>query len=307
MTGILVIKLGALGDFVMATPAFAAIRAHHKNEKLTLLTIPGLISLARATGLFDEVLEDPRGAWPIGHWCIAQRLRFSEFKFVYDLQGTTRTAWYWRLLWPTRPSWAGPVAGCSHPRPSRPQGHRMDWYRAQLAALSITVSERINLDWLQGDLRSLQIPARYVLIVPGGSAHRSEKRWPAAAYTAVARALLNQQITPVLIGTQVDFEANDFIARQVPQSFNLTDRTSLGQLASLARGALAAIGNDTGPMHVIAAAGAPTVTLFSEASDPGFIGPRGPQVRCVQMSSLRDLAPATVLEALAECAGITAS
>jgi ADP-heptose:LPS heptosyltransferase len=42
----------------------------------------------------------------------------------------------------------------------------------------------------------------------------------------------------------------------------------------LARTALGAVGNDTGPMHLIAAAGAPSLVLFSSESDPGLCAPR---------------------------------
>ena len=40
-------------------------------------------------------------------------------------------------------------------------------------------------------------------------------------------------------------------------------------------GAALAVGNDTGPLHLIAAAGAPTLALFSNASDPDLCAPRG--------------------------------
>jgi ADP-heptose:LPS heptosyltransferase len=301
MKKILVIKLGALGDFVMAQAAFAAIREHHRQDKLTLLTIPGLVSLARATGLFDEVIEDPRASWPRGYWRISQRLRHEQFAFVFDLQGTSRTGWYWRLLWPSRPAWAGPVVGCSHPRPSRPPGHRVDWYRAQLTALGIAVDENARLDWLQGDVRDFRLPDRYALLVAGGSAHRPDKRWSPRAYGIVAQKLLGEQITPVLIGTDVDRDSNRQIAMQASGCIDLTGRTSLGQIASLARGATVALGNDTGPMHIIAAAGAPSVVVFSQASDPHFIAPRGRLVRWLQKPSLTDLDPSTVLEVLTKC------
>ncbi|MGH8595710.1 MAG: glycosyltransferase family 9 protein [Gammaproteobacteria bacterium] len=305
MKNILVIKLGALGDFIMAQPAFRAIRQHHAADHLTLLTIRGLADIARMSELFDEIVQDRRDAWPVGHWRIARRLHQAQYDFVFDLQGTARTGWYWRWSWPRRPMWAGPVAGCSHPRPPRPpQAHRVDWYRAQLAALGLSMPDSFGLDWLTADLTPLNIPDRYALLVAGGSAHRPTKRWPAAGFVSVAEALLKHAITPVLIGTQIDSDMNREIAARVPGTLNLTDHTSIPQLASLARGALAALGNDTGPMHVIAAAGAPSVVLFSAASDPVFIGPCGPRVRYLQKRALGELAASEVLAALAERAGI---
>lgn len=305
MKRILVIKLGALGDFIMAQPAFRAIRAHHAQDKVALLTIPNLVDLARRCELFDTVIEDPRARPPFGYWQIVQRLRQARFDFVYDLQGNRRTAWYWRLLWPARPAWAGPVGGCSHPRPPRPpHAHRMDWYRAQLSALGLAVPDSVDLEWLFEDLEPLRIPGRYALFVAGGSAHRPDKRWPPKHYAEIAQHLVERKITPVLIGTQVDMEANRQIRAYVPQVLDLTARTSIAQIASLARRAIAALGNDTGPMHVIAGTGTPSVVLFSKASEPGFIGPRGPRVQCLQSAHLNDLEPVTVMTAITQCADL---
>ena len=62
MRRILVIKLGALGDFVQATPAFAAIRAHERNAHITLLTTRGLLALAHpAPGVGRSLSCDPGG------------------------------------------------------------------------------------------------------------------------------------------------------------------------------------------------------------------------------------------------------
>ena len=57
---ILVIKLGALGDFVLATGPFAAIRAAHAEENIVLLTTAPFAEFARASGYFDEVWIDER-------------------------------------------------------------------------------------------------------------------------------------------------------------------------------------------------------------------------------------------------------
>jgi ADP-heptose:LPS heptosyltransferase len=49
-----------------------------------------------------------------------------------------------------------------------------------------------------------------------------------------------------------------------------------------------AVGNDTGPMHLIAAAGAPSISLFSADSDPALCAPRG-RVTVLSEASLADL------------------
>jgi ADP-heptose:LPS heptosyltransferase len=59
-----------------------------------------------------------------------------------------------------------------------------------------------------------------------------------------------------------------------------------------------AVGNDTGPMHLIAAAGGPSVVLFSHESDPERISPRGPWVAIRRQPSLQDLPVEEVIQAL---------
>ena len=58
---------------------------------------------------------------------------------------------------------------------------------------------------------------------------------------------------------------------------DLVGKTDLSQIYAAARGARGAVGNDTGPIHLIAAAGVPVTVLFSEASDPALCAPRGPE------------------------------
>lgn len=74
-----------------------------------------------------------------------------------------------------------------------------------------------------------------------------------------------------------------------PGGHDLAERPSLAEIAVLARAA-AAVGNDTGPMHLIAAAGCPTLVLFSDASDPALCAPRGPAVQILHRPDLGELA-----------------
>ena len=71
---ILIIKLGALGDFVQALGPMAAIRKHHAGASVTLLTSKPYVDFAKASGLFDEVWidEERPKAWQIGR---VRRLR----------------------------------------------------------------------------------------------------------------------------------------------------------------------------------------------------------------------------------------
>lgn len=298
----LVIKLSALGDMVLATGAFQAIRAHHRGDHLVLLTTRAYDGFARASGYFDEVWIDNRPpVWRVRQWlALGRRLRGGGFERVYDLQHTTRTHMYFRLFGPARPEWSGVAPGCSHPHANRLRDHMHTVEREaeQLAMAGIAATPPPRLDWLDGDISGFGLPARYALLVPGGSVHRPVKRWPAARYGRAAATLEKRGLRPVLIGAAPERAVLAEIAAACPQAIDLCGRTDFGAIAALARGATAAIGNDTGPMHIIATAGCASLVLFSAASKPALTAPRGPRVTILQRDSLADLGVEEVMAAL---------
>ncbi|MDP6563473.1 MAG: glycosyltransferase family 9 protein, partial [Alphaproteobacteria bacterium] len=70
---------------------------------------------------------------------------------------------------------------------------------------------------------------------------------------------------------------------------DLAEQTTIEELAVLARDAALAVGNDTGPMHIAAVAGCPSLVLFSAESDPGLCAPRGRAVEVLRRDNLGQL------------------
>ncbi len=300
---ILVIKHGGLGDWVLATGCFAAIRAHHAQAQTALLTTPAFEAWGEACGWFDEVWIDrrPSVAKPREWLRLRRRLLRGGFARIYDLQTSNRTGLYHRMLpRKRRPEWSGIARGCSHPHsnPRRNAMHAVAAQAEQLVEAGIATVPPPNLDWLDGEVEGLAPPRRFVLIVPGGAAHRPEKRWPAARYREIADAATKHGTTPVLIGTGAEGDVLSAIARAVPQSVDLCGRTGLGQIAALARRAHCAVGNDTGPIHIAAAVGCPTVVLFGPASDPALCAPQGRAVTVLRRAPLADLPAGDVARAM---------
>ncbi len=292
---VLVIRLSALGDFIMALPAMAAIRSHHPAADITLLTTRPFAELARRSGWFDRIEIDTRPRWrDLAGWARLRRmLRAGRFDRVYDLQSQDRTAMYFRLLWPgRRPEWSGIAPGASHPHtdPRRRHMHAFDIHAAQLAVAGIAAIGAPDLGWLDDDIRSLGLPSRFALLIPGSAPHRPAKRWPAARYGALASQLVDRGITPVILGTPDEQALADTIRAVCPKARDLIGRTSLFTIAGLARSATFAIGNDTGPMHLIALVGCRVVSLFSSESNPDRSAPRGPNVIVLRRGDLRALA-----------------
>jgi ADP-heptose:LPS heptosyltransferase len=293
---ILVIKLSALGNVVLSLGPFAAIRAHHPRARITLLTTPPYAGWLARAPWFDRVWADGRPPW----WALpalARRLRGAGFTRVYDLQTSGRSSRYLRLFpRQARPEWSGIARGASHPdrRDDRDRQHDIDRQFAQLAQAGVTERCPPDLSWATADLAPFGLPARFALLVPGSSAHRPGKRWPVARYAALAEALAGRGLAPVVLGSAGEAA----LARAIPAARDLTGRTDFDQLAALGRAAALAVGNDTGPMHLLAAAGCPSLVLFSGESDPALCAPRGPDVTVLQRPLLSALTPEEVLAAL---------
>jgi len=299
---ILVIKLGALGDFVQALGPFAAIRRHHANAWVTLLTTAPYAELAYASGYFDEIWIDPRSHLPRRLLALRKWLRGTKFQRVYDLQTSDRSAFYFRLFWPgPYPEWSGIAKGCSHPHanPGRDAMHTLDRQAEQLRMAGIEDVPPPDLSWAAPDIAKFDLHGRYALLAAGGAAHRPAKRWPAERFAELAGWLVRQGIAPVLLGTKAEARALQAITAACPEARSLAGETGFLDIVGLARGAVSAIGNDTGPMHLIAVAGCPSVVLYSAESDPALCAPRGPRVVVLRRPSLDQLVSGDVEKVLA--------
>jgi len=307
---VLVIKLGALGDFVLALAAMKHIRQAHPKARITLLTIPPFEALAKASGYFNAVETDGRPE-SLGEWMgMIGRLRSARYDRVYDLQTSSKSNLYFQLLRPFPPAWSGIAFGCALPHRNRQRNrmHTLERQADQLRDAGIwpdaptepAAAPPPDLSWIlrkPGARPPSGGPGAkpYVLLVPGGSAHRPEKRWPVERFAELAGLLRARGFDIVIIGGPQESALARTIQRSV-QARDLTGRTDFAQIAALGARAALAVGNDTGPLHLIAAAGAPTLALFSHASDPALCAPRG-RVTVLRAETLDQLSVAEVEQA----------
>lgn len=300
MNKILVIKHGALGDVVLATGPFQAIRKYHKGDHITLLTTPAFADVLRASGYFDEIWIDRRPKLYnfLEFFKLIEKIRRGGFTRVYDLQTSERTFWYFYLMRAPKPEWVGTAKGASHRHdtPERTKLHTIDRQRQQLAIAGIHDMPLPNIDWLKSGIGHFDLPERFAIIVPGGSAHRQGKRWPAHNYGTVCSWLVGQGITPLLVGTRSETAVISTIESLCPEARSLLGKTNFFELAEIARNAVCAIGNDTGPMHLIAAAGCRSLVLFSQYSNPELCAPRGASVTVLQRNPVASLPAEEVID-----------
>lgn len=265
---ILIIKLGALGDVVMATPLIEAIQRHHRDATCHLLTTPPYAPIFAAWPDL-EVTALPRRGWRN----MLQAVRFIralDCAAIYDLQGNDRSA-----LWcagsgaPIRIGNGTRYPYTHHPQaPWTGQAHIFARMVEVLAAagitsvgdvprLPLTDDERAHVrQWLVDQQLA---PGAFAILHAGASAARPEKCWP--YFDALGRRLDAAGVVPVWIGAATERAAN----RQLSTNAGGIDASgafSINELAELGRSARFAVTNDSGPMHVLAASGIPVFGLF---------------------------------------------
>ncbi len=285
---ILLIRLGALGDLILCSDAFARCRAAFPKAHIALLTQPKFSALARLMPWFDEIIEDPKPkAGAFKDWLIlARSLRRFSPNTVFDFQAKLRTNLYRRLL-PSSTNWISAEA-------YKPlHTHMADWLSACLTAASVPLLEA-SWDWLKADLQTFSLPERYGILITGSAPQHPQKRWPAEHFAALSHLLATEGLATLLIGTAAEAEANAKIKALAPHAQDLTGKTDLPHLASLMRGATYVVGNDTGPTHLAAKIGTPTLMVMGGYTDPARSHPRGKRANFIRVESLPVLRPEQV-------------
>lgn len=123
----------------------------------------------------------------------------------------------------------------------------------------------------------------YVVLHPTRGIAAARERWPVTRLAELARALGEREGVPVLVtGGGADRPIADAVAA-AGGALSLGGATTISEFGALAAGARAVVAMDSGPMHVAAAVGAPTVGIFALQSDePDRWAPRGPRATVVR-------------------------
>ena len=261
---ILVIKLGALGDFIQTTGWMSAIRHRWPDAHITLMTGAAFLKLAKCSGYFDDYIEDNRTWNPLDYLKIAHALA-DHFDLIIDLQMQKRTKKrYYTLarLWTkNRFCWAYRQEGSLVVRVTEPKP-RLMWGKENTEQIAIR-GEVSSLAFCHANPEVLaELPERYVLLIPGCSPTHLYKRWPAASYRELALRLAKENIYSVVLGTSAEKNEIDLICQDNPKAVNFCNKSSLLDIPEISQKALAVVGNDTGPQHMAELGKVPVITLF---------------------------------------------
>lgn len=290
---ILVVELWQIGDVVLSTPFLAALRDCFPDSKITLLGKPHAERLLHASGLVDDVVvaelpwtRTARKYHPADYdWHglaeLLRQLRAQRFDVAFDarmdirsnilvsLAGAKRRfgfrygggAWLLTDAIPIDPpanhkvgDWLSlaKAAGCKTPQ--RPRCLLVTTESERTAARTMVASHF-------GHVR------QPVALHPGGS--HAGKRWPLGHFMTLARELIDAGYAVLALrGPDGYGEELDDVAGVV--SF----RPGLREMMAIIEQCATLVCNDSGPMHIAAALGVPTVAIF-ERGEPKWFGPVG--------------------------------
>ncbi len=246
---ILVIKLGALGDFVLATGRLFAIRKRFKDARIDLLTGSGLVQMAQQMEIFDNVFIDDRNKFDIFLWyrVCKKIIADGNYDIVFDMQGSIRTL---KKYQPLSNFFAG---------------KKLNWQRSFGKYVDEVEELPATLEFCKGDEKNFHLlPEKYVLLIPGCSPSNEHKRWSKEKYANIAKKLAKENIYSVVLGTKAEQIEIDFIANSTKYAINFMGKASLLDIPNVAKRAMCVIGNDSGPTHMASLVGTKTIVLFCE-------------------------------------------
>jgi ADP-heptose:LPS heptosyltransferase len=293
---ILIIKLGAFGDIIMAEGVIHDIRKNYTNDHISVLTTPAYKKIFERCPWVDEVLIDPRDPrWRLDlMFKLNRRIGFDNFDVIFDLQWANRTSFYYRWFG-KKASWSGKEPGCDFPYtvpPSKKKASGFEKFAIQLSSAGLTVTHTLSpdLSWFVDDVSELLDEAKivdpYVVLLAGASARRTEKCWP--YYDKLAEKLIADGICVVTVPGPDDFD----LCRTIPGTMLTGSHKYLNffQLAGVLQKAAYVVGNDSGPSHLASHLGVPGLALFGGHIPAYRTGIEHDNFKCIEADKM-DLIP----------------
>jgi heptosyltransferase I len=282
---------GGIGDVLLATPCMRALRERY--EEVVALTAPARRDVLKGNPDLAQVLVDDGS---FGN--VRARLARERFDVAVVTWATLRTA--------ALPFAAGIPVRVGQSRRSysllfnkqvtvRSElgDHTTHWTQILLdyaralgcddpAGMPVFVVSDDDRTSAAAKVRAAGISGEYAVLHPSRGITAARERWPSESLGTLGAMLRQELDLPLVItGSEEDRTIAEVVADGCG-GVSLAGQTTLGEFGTLAEGARVVVAMDSGPMHIAAAVGAPTVGIFALRSDePMRWAPRGPRVAVV--------------------------
>jgi heptosyltransferase-2 len=287
-----VLAPGWLGDTVMATPFLSALRERMPHARITVLARESAAELLRRSASVDAVVAHGRGRWarlaaarregargridvcfvlpPSFSAALASAASRARRRIGYG--GACR-----RLLL----SDALPTEGYRTEHLSRAYLRLLERLTGREEAV-VPAPRVVPSDEWRERAAGLAGASAYFVLAPGAT-YGSAKVWPEARYAELAALLARRTgLVAVIVGGAGERGGAEALRAGIGAGArNLAGELSVADLVSVLAGARLVVGNDSGPAHIAAALGVPTVAVFGPTS-VDWTAPRGAAVRIVR-------------------------
>lgn len=310
LENILIVRLSAIGDIVMASGFLTALRAHYPNARISWLTQPECVSLLEDNPDLDEVLPWPRKNWAELWKRRAYRqlktdiqnfsaeLKKRQFDLSIDLQGLLKSGWLSYL------SGADYRVGLGSREGAQLFMHRIldrsaadapligSEYRAALEQLGLDTQPfkmRIGVGHqtiasLSAKFPDWRIEETDIVICPFTT--RPQKHWPESHWERLCEMMVSSGRRILVLGGPADMDGAEKLAR-LDGVISLAGKTSLQEAAAIISHSKGVIGVDTGLSHMGHAFHVPTLCLFG--STRPYLDPDNPLGEVIYLN--KDCAP----------------
>ncbi|HBA83214.1 MAG TPA: lipopolysaccharide heptosyltransferase II [Verrucomicrobia bacterium] len=296
---LLICGVNWIGDSIMTMPALQEFRQRNPQARITLLVKPALMPIWSLHSAPEDLIPLQSG-WE-GTLKTVRELKTRHFDRAYIFPHSFRSALLPFLAGiPRRVGMPGPFRNAMLTKIVRPtaqssRGHQVYEYADLLLGPGSPLRDleprlTIPAELLkQTSARLSSLPLPRIALIPG-AARGPSKRWPAAHFAEVGRRLLQDKRAGILLlGSQSEHAVCAEIEKAMSAQsrvLNFAGRTSLPELAAALSLCDLAITNDSGGMHLAAAAGRPVVAVYG-ITDPDKTGPLGPRHIILQNSPIR--------------------
>jgi len=330
---------GGVGDLLADTPALRAL-ARHFDRRITVVASPYAAPVLQDQPWLDETLLDDGSE---SSTALASRLREGSFGHAIVFWSTARIADAVRRAGiPVRAGQARRLYSWKYTNRVLVKSETGDttthWtnvqmeYARALGALpqagDYIIDIRLRLENASEAARVLaaaNLPERFAVLHAARGIPLERVRWPIQRFAAIGDAIATSFALPVVLtGAAADAASIDAIGAEMREPHAaIAGKTSLMGLAALLGKAALVVALDSGPMHLAAALGVPTVGVFALRTDrPDRWRPLGASVavvrpsypcplwhtkeNCKTFDCYAHLEPRVVVEAARSVAGMTA-
>ena len=306
MSNILIIKHGSLGDIAQACGAIQDISENHKDDEVHLLTTKPFFDLFKKNPYVSNVILDKRLSRFNLFYLYSLMRNIKKFKFtkIYDLQNSSRTSFYKKILFPkaTKEVWSS--SDTTLPEGTTKENFDKDSvlsrFDYQLKSSGINTNHTLAPDFSWSTSEISQIKnyyqlEKYIVLFPFCSPHLNSKKWP---YYNDLISLINEKAEDkfkvvIAPGPHEIKEASSMNAVCVLDNGKALD---ISQLAALIKDSWFVVANDTGPAHMTAYLGSKGIVLFGAHTTAHKVSIERENFKAIQVSDLSKLSANKVFE-----------